>query len=51
VRPNSKTDQDALRAYHLDRVFSKFKLVISAENAEMLAALLGNGEGDQGNAA
>ena len=49
--PNKETDQDALRAYHLDRVFSKFKLVISAENAEMLAALLGNGEDDQGNAA
>jgi hypothetical protein len=28
--------------YHLDRVTSKFKLVISAENAELLAALLGS---------
>jgi hypothetical protein len=45
------TDQDALRAYHLDRIFSKFKLVISAENAELLAALLGSDEEDQGNAA
>jgi hypothetical protein len=51
VRAYKGTDQDALRAYHLDRVFSTFKLVISAENAELLAALLGNGEGDQGNAA
>jgi hypothetical protein len=51
VRPNRETDQDALFAYHLDRVVSKFNLVISAENAELLAALLGNGEDDQGNAA
>jgi hypothetical protein len=51
VRPNNKTDQDTLRAYHLDRVVSKFKMIISAENAELLAALLGNGENDQGNAA
>jgi hypothetical protein len=49
--PNKETDREALRAYHLDRVFSKFKLVISAENAELLAALLGMGEDDQGNAA
>jgi hypothetical protein len=51
VRPNKETDRETLRAFHLDRVFSKFKLVISAENAELLAALLGNGEDDQGNAA
>jgi hypothetical protein len=49
--PCKGTDQETLRAFHLDRVFSKFNLVISAENAEMLAALLGNGEGDQGHAA
>lgn len=49
--PTRETDQETLRAFHLDRVFSKFNLVISAENAELLAALLGNGEDDQGNAA
>ena len=49
--PSKETGQEALRAFHLDRVFSTFKLVISAENAEMLAALLGSGEDDQGNAA
>ena len=49
--PNKGTDQEALRAFHLDRVFRKFNLMISAENAELLAALLGMGEGDQGNAA
>ncbi len=36
----SKADQDALRAYHLDRVTRKFKMVISADNAELLAGLL-----------
>ena len=51
MRSYNETDQETLRAFHLDRVFSKFKLVISAENAELLAALLGNGEDDQGNAA
>ena len=51
MRAYRETDREALRAFHLDRVFSKFKLVISAENAELLAALLGNGEDDQGNAA
>jgi hypothetical protein len=51
VRPYREAGQDALRAYHLDRVVSKFKTVISAENAELLAALLGSGEDDQGNAA
>jgi hypothetical protein len=51
VRPTREADREALRAFHLDRVFSRFKLVISAENAELLAELLGNGEGDQENAA
>jgi hypothetical protein len=41
-----KTEQDALRAYHLDRVTSKFKMVISAENAELLARLLAAGSDD-----
>lgn len=43
----SKADQDALRAYHLDRVTRKFTMVISAENAELLAGLLGDGEARQ----
>jgi hypothetical protein len=51
VRAYKETDQDALRAYHLDRVFSKFNLAISTENAELLAGLLSTGEDDQGNAA
>jgi hypothetical protein len=51
VRPHKETDQEALRAFHLDRVVSKFTMIISAENAELLAALLGMGEDDQGNAA
>jgi hypothetical protein len=51
VRAYKGTDQDALFAYHLDRVVSKFKMIISAENAELLAALLGSDEDDQGNAA
>ena len=51
MRPYREAAREALRAFHLDRVFSKFKLVISAENAELLAALLGNGEDDQENAA
>jgi hypothetical protein len=42
-----KAKQDALRAYHLDRVVSKFKMVISAENAELLAGLLGDDEPGQ----
>jgi hypothetical protein len=46
-----ETDRDALFASHLDRVVSKFKTQISPENAEMLAALLGIGKGDHGNAA
>jgi len=49
--PDKEADPDALRAFHLDRVFRKFNLMISAENAELLAALLGAGEDDQGNAA
>ena len=49
--PRKGTDQEVLRAFHLDRVFRKFNLMISAENAELLAALLGMGEDDQGNAA
>jgi hypothetical protein len=51
VSAYKETDQGALFAYHLDRVVGKFKMEISAENAEMLAALLGIGEGDRGNAA
>jgi hypothetical protein len=35
-----KAEQDALRAYHLKRVTSKFETVISAEKAELLAELL-----------
>ena len=49
--PDKGADQEALRAFHLDRVFRKFNLVISAENAEILAALLGVDDGNQGNAA
>jgi hypothetical protein len=41
------TDKDALRAYHLNRVMSKFKMVISAEKAELLAGLLGSDCDDQ----
>jgi hypothetical protein len=44
-------DPGALRAFHLDRVVSKFKAVISAENAELLAGLLGSDEEATGNAA
>lgn len=39
-------DHDAFYAYHLDRVTKKFKTVISAENLELLARLLG--EDDRG---
>lgn len=42
-----RKDQGTLRAYHLDRVVSKFKMVISAENAELLAGLLGDDGGEQ----
>jgi hypothetical protein len=37
---------DTLRAYHLDRVTRKFNSVISAENAELLAGLLGSDSGE-----
>jgi hypothetical protein len=45
--PGRITDQDALRAYHLNRVTSKFKMVISAEKAELPAGLLDSDCGDQ----
>jgi hypothetical protein len=45
------TDQDALRAYHLARVVSKFEAVISAENAELPAVLLGSDEDEEGSPA
>jgi hypothetical protein len=51
VRAYKETDRDALFSYHLDRVVSKFTMTISAENAELLAVLLGSDEDDQGNAA
>jgi hypothetical protein len=51
VSAYKETDQEALRAFHLDRVVSNFMMIISAENAELLAELLGSDEGDQGNAA
>ena len=38
------TDEDALRACHLSRVIGNFKLVISADNAELLAGMLGSDE-------
>jgi hypothetical protein len=41
-----RKDQDALRAYHLERVFRKFNKVISAENAELLAGLLDSDSGE-----
>jgi hypothetical protein len=44
-------DPNALRAYHLDRVVAKFNMVISAENAEILAGLLGSDEEATGTAA
>jgi hypothetical protein len=44
VSANKETDREALRAHHLDRVVSKFKTVISADNAELLAGLLGSDE-------
>ncbi len=37
-------DEDALRACHLTRVVSKFRTVISAENAELLAGMLSSDE-------
>jgi hypothetical protein len=45
------TGHDALRAYHLDRVTSRFKARISAENAEMLAGLLDSDREEQQGAA
>jgi chromosome segregation and condensation protein ScpB len=42
-----KADRDAERAYHLERVTSSFKMVISAENAELLTELLGDDGGEQ----
>ena len=39
--------QEALYAYHLDRVTSKFRMVISAENAELLAGLLASDDDDE----
>jgi hypothetical protein len=36
---------DALYAYHLERVTKKFTTVISADNAELLARMLGSGDG------
>lgn len=45
--PGRITNQDALRAHHLNRVTSKFKMVISAEKAELLAGLLDSGCDDQ----
>jgi hypothetical protein len=47
VNAYRRKDQDALRAYHLERVVSKFRMVISAENAELLAGLLGDDEARQ----
>lgn len=38
-------DPDALYAYHLERVTKKFTTVISADNAELLARLLGTDDG------
>jgi hypothetical protein len=43
----SKADQDTQRAFHLNRVMSKFTMVISAEKAELLAGLLGSDCEDQ----
>jgi len=47
VNAYRRKDLDALRAYHLERVVSKFKKVISAENAELLAELLGENDQEQ----
>jgi len=47
VKAYKLENQEALRAYHLDRVVGKFKMVISAENAELLAGLLGDDGGEQ----
>jgi hypothetical protein len=41
----SSMDRDALYAYHLERVTKKFKTMISADNVELLARLLGGDDG------
>ncbi len=41
------TERNALRAFHLERVTSKFTRAISAENAELLAGLLADERDDQ----
>jgi hypothetical protein len=51
VNAYKANDLNALRAYHLDRVVAKFNIVISAENAELLAGLLGSDEEAMGSAA
>lgn len=38
-------ESDAHYRYHLNRVVTKFATIISADNAELLARLLGNDEG------
>jgi hypothetical protein len=42
---------NALREYHLERVTRKFNMVISAENAELLAGLLDSDSDDEAGAA
>jgi hypothetical protein len=42
VNAYRKEGKDALRAWHLERVTSRFTKVISTENAELLAGLLGS---------
>jgi len=46
VNAYRRKEQDADYAFHLDRVTSKFRMVISAENADVLAGLLA-GDGDE----
>ncbi len=46
-----KAGDDALRAYRLNRMTRKFTMVISAENAELLAGLLGSDGDDEEGAA
>lgn len=38
-------DRDALYAYHLERVTKKFKAMISPDNMELLAQLIGGDDG------
>jgi hypothetical protein len=47
-KAGKRKDTEEVNAYryHLDRVTSQFKLVISAENAELLAALLGSDDAE-----